>query len=82
MTGSNSGEPINPGDYEDPTLPPPGYRAITCPDCAEPTLKSTAPRLAVGPIPGVKLAPGHATSFCRLCRGRQWIWYRLINLDR
>jgi hypothetical protein len=80
-----TGEPdkINPDDYQDPNNPPPGgYQAIDCPECA-PTqshLKSTAQRMAVGPIASTDLGAGTATSFCPRCRGRRWVWYRALDI--
>jgi hypothetical protein len=73
---------INPDKFDDPASPPPGYRAIDCPECAETSPKSGTPRMALGPIPGVSLGANQTTSLCRRCRGRRWVWYkRAVELN-
>jgi hypothetical protein len=68
---------INLGEYDDPTNPPPGFKAIECPSCSEFGPKRAERKLAIGPIPGVGVTPGSARSFCPRCRGRTWIWWRI-----
>ncbi|MEN3307973.1 MAG: hypothetical protein V7603_4175 [Micromonosporaceae bacterium] len=68
---------INLGDYDDPTEPPEGFKAIECPGCTMRSLKpAQGAKLAMGPIPGVGAPAGQARSFCPRCRGRTWIWWR------
>jgi hypothetical protein len=76
MTGS-----INPDDYTDPNNPPPGYAAVDCPGCSSTGPKPRHLKMAVGPVPGVGLDAGNSTSFCRVCRGRGWVWYRVADLE-
>lgn len=70
---------INLGDYDDPTQPPEGFKAISCPGCSRgpsgPKTRET--KLATGPIPGVGMTSTAAGSFCPRCRGRTWIWWRI-----
>lgn len=59
--------------YEDPSDPPPGYRAVPCPGCSAPGVKPTATRAAAaGPIRG---------ELCIECNGRTWVWWRLNPIN-
>lgn len=73
--------PINPYEYDDPTRPPSGYQAIECPDCSLHYLKpSQAPKMALGPVPGVGLRSERGASLCTACHGRTWVWRRLSSV--
>jgi hypothetical protein len=66
---------VNPYEYDDPTNPPPGYKAIECPDCSLDYLKpSDATKMALGPIPGLSTRAHRSASLCTVCRGRTWVW--------
>jgi hypothetical protein len=74
-------ESINPYEYDDPTDPPRGYKAIDCPDCSAYLLKpSQAPKMSLGPVPGIALGAEHGRSLCTACRGRTWVWWRLSSV--
>lgn len=68
LEGSAEGQV--PEDRNDPTDPPPGFKAIACPDCSANSLKpSQANVMALGRQTGL--------SFCTACRNRGWVWHRL-----
>jgi len=76
-------ERIDPNEYDDPANPPPGYKAIECPDCSLNYMKpSQAPRMSLGPISGVALGADRAASFCTACRGRRWVWWPLSAVQQ
>jgi hypothetical protein len=76
-------EPINPGEYDDPTCPPPGYMAIECPDCSLSYLKSAqSTKMSVGPLPSIGLGAERGATLCMRCRGRTWVWWRLTSVPQ
>ena len=71
-------ESVNPHEYDDPQHPPSGYKAVECPECSLNYLKpSSAPKMSLGPVPGIALSADRSTSLCTTCQGRTWVWWRL-----
>jgi hypothetical protein len=79
--GTVRDESFNPYEYDDPTNPPPGYQAIECPHCSLNYMKpSTAPRMSLGPIPGLGTPARRSATLCTVCRGRTWVWSPLAPI--
>ena len=69
-------QPINLDEFQDPEDPPPGYKAIPCPDCSAHTLKPSHGTAKLG------AAGGRGVSICQACRNRRWVWWLLSNVRR